>query len=168
MIERNRVLTRGAGWGLLLVLLAVPACGLSDVGEVCLTYACINGAVLSGTVQAPAETRQLRVKYCSEQACVEGPVDIESLTTAEACIADGPGSWGDSVCFKRSADGALEVRAQLTRLDDGTLPADGERYTLEIVDEDSGAVLLDEAREADYVTTRRDNCHWCWSAEMSL
>jgi len=28
--------------------------------------------------------------------------------------------------------------------------------------------LVDEVREADYVTTRRDNCHWCWEAEMSL
>ncbi len=165
--HRHRVLTGGVSCGLLLALLALPACG-TILEETCLDYACGNGAVLKGTVEVPAETTHLRVKYCSEQDCVQGPVDLGSLMTNTACLGDGPGSGGDAVCFTRSSEGAFEVRAQLTRPDDGTLPADGERYTLEISDEDSSAVLVDEAREADYVTTRRDNCHWCWSAEMSL
>jgi hypothetical protein len=156
---------RLAVWGALLVPGASACTGSDGQGETCAAYACVNAAVLSGTVPAPTEAAQLRVKYCSEQACVDGVVE---LGAAGACTGEPLPTWGDSVCFTRSTDGTLQVQAQLTRQDDQSLPPDGERYTLEIVDVASGETLLDETREADYETTRRDNCHWCWSAEMSL
>lgn len=169
--QRNRVLMRVALGGILLSLVGAPACaggGSEGAGEICATYACINAAVLSGTVAVPAETTQLRVKYCSEESCVDGVVQLGAAGAAGACTDEPLPAWGDSVCFTRSTDGAVQVQAQLTRLDDESLPPDGERYTLEIVDVDSGETLLDETREADYETTRRDSCHWCWRADMSL
>jgi hypothetical protein len=169
--RRSRVLTRGARTCLWLVLLGVPGCVSSEdagAGEVCATYACINAAVLSGVVEVPTETTQLRVKYCSEQGCVDGTVDIAGLGSSAACTGEALPAWGDSVCFTRSMDGAVQVQAQLTRQDDQSLPPDGESYTLEIFDAESGESLLEETRAADYETTRRDNCHWCWRAELSL
>ena len=167
--RRSRVLMRVAVGGLLLALGGVPACaGSEDEGEVCPAYACINAVVLSGTLTVPAETTQLHVEYCSEQACVDGVVQVEALGANAVCTGESLPNWDDSVCFTRLTDGSLQVQAQLTRQDDQSLPPDGESYTLEIVDVDSGQTLLDETREADYETTQRDSCHWCWRADMSL
>lgn len=160
----SRVLTRGTAWGALLLLVGEPGCA---EGGGCLDYMCWSGANMSGVLEAPKETKRVGAKLCSEQKCFEGDVDIDAQEMT--CASDS--SSGDSICFKRSSDAALEVEAWLSTADTGTMPAippDGERYTLLIVDRDSGEVLVDETREADYETTRRDNCHWCWSADMSL
>lgn len=161
--------TKLGGLGMVASLLVaiVPACSM--VGEeVCLTYACVNQASLTGEVGLPEGTRDVTVKYCSAAECVEGTLDVSDVGTEKKCTGPAAARFSSDVCFTRDASGVLRVEAVLGGEDDMTLPADGERYTLTIVDEASRETLLDETRSADYETTRQDNCHLCWNAEMSL
>jgi len=162
----KRLLTYGACAALGLAVAGIPGCVLEE--HVCPLYACINGARLSGNVAVPEGTSSVQVEYCSPTECVQGTLQLEPAGSPAACTGSGQPQYSDGICVSRSADGTLAVDAFLTRQDDGTLPPDGERYRLSIVDANSGETLVDETREADYETTRRDECHWCWSAEMRL
>lgn len=153
----------------LLLAFGVAAC----VSQVCPLYGCRNAARLTGTVEVPASTARVDAKYCSAKECVEGVIDLHMSADSASCtepgVVTGGHLLGDGVCLTRSSDGSTQILAQLQRpLDDLRLPDNGERYTLVLADHDSGKVLLDEARTADYQTTQRDSCHWCWSADMSL
>jgi hypothetical protein len=162
-----RVWGRGAVAAGAIAALA-PACALLGTESVCLTYACGNQARLEGEVAVAGDTGLVGVKYCSAVECVEGKLDLSQLGSEQSCVEGIGASFGSDVCFTRDGAGKLQVAASLTREDDMKLPPDGERYTLTIVDEASGDTLLQETREADYVTTREDDCHLCWQAEMSL
>jgi hypothetical protein len=150
-----------------LAALALPGCGVTHE-EVCPTYACLNGAQLQGTAKVAETVTMVDAEYCSELGCVDGTVDLAAASAEPVCTQQHAAPYDDAVCFRRSAAGELEVKANLTRAEDGTLPADGERYTLRVVDHDSGEVLIDETRRADYEVTREDTCHVCWSADMAL
>jgi hypothetical protein len=146
----------------------VPACTLTQEDEACATYACVNEARLGGEVTLPEETGGVSVKYCSELDCVEGKLDLSQVGSEPSCVRSDQSLFGSDVCFTRDAAGKVQVKASLQRQDDMMLPPDGESYTLTIVDEASGDTLLEETREADYETTREDNCHTCWHTEMTL
>lgn len=150
--------------GLGSALLAVQGCAPFEE-TVCADYACGNAARLTGDVALPEGTETVTVEYCSEVECVKSRVDVGVMAAGAACDVH---PYDDAVCLEHREDGKLRVKASLRRGDDGTLPPDGEQYTLTIVDEASGTVLVEESRKADYETTQRDACHWCWSSEMTL
>lgn len=158
-----------AGWlGAAVILAAIPSCGAhDDDDESCATYACLNTVKLSGALSLPEGAAHIDAKYCrAEHSCVEGELDLAGLGTEPSCITSG--GFDDDVCISRSARGQLQVEASLYLEDAAELPPDGERYRLLLVDHDSGEVLLDEARVADYEVTRQDSCHLCWDASMRL
>ncbi|HVJ15634.1 MAG TPA: hypothetical protein VM686_09335 [Polyangiaceae bacterium] len=164
---------RMRAWGLVAVVSLVlagggPACTLTQEECACPTYACVNEARLAGELALPEDTGGVSVKYCSEVDCVDGKLDLTQVGTEASCVGQDSPGFGSEVCFTRDAAGQVQVSAGLQRGEDGTLPPDGERYTLTIVDEASGDTLLEETREADYAVTREDCCHVCWSAEMAL
>jgi hypothetical protein len=160
--------TWGLGLGANLVLVGiVSACAVTPEGETCATYACVNQARLIGEVAVPDDAGLVNVKYCSEVDCVEGKLDLSKVGSEPSCLGPNQSIFDSDVCFTRGVAGKLKVEASLQRQDDMTLPPDGERYTLEIIDA-AGDTLFEETREADYETTREDNCHLCWQAEMSL
>jgi hypothetical protein len=163
MIRLNVGLWVAAALGSLLIG-TVPGCNAFEA-ETCLTYACVNEARLRGALVVPEQTGGVTVKYCSKSDCVEGKLDLREVGSERECIGS---ALDRNVCFLRDAAGSVQVDASLGRVDDMTLPPDGERYTLTIVNEASGETLLEETREADYEKTREDNCHLCWQAEMTL
>jgi hypothetical protein len=149
------------------ISLALAGCDVG-MGETCAAYACINNAETVGSFEVPDTVKVVDTEYCSEAGCVEGSVDLSELGAEAACIREYYSPWEDGICFTRADDGTLQLSANLTRNDTGTLPPDGERYTVRVVDHDSGQVLLEQTREADYEVTRQDNCHLCWNAQMTL
>lgn len=168
MTKQRVWLKRYVGTLSMAAALAVAGCDSEADEEACPTYACINDAKLEGRLTVTEAVKVVEAEYCSEAGCVAGTVELEGAETQPACTHDGSEPWGDGICFTRTAPDELELSATLTRTEDGTLPPDGEGYTLRVVDHDSGEVLLDEAREADYEITRQDVCHVCWSADMAL
>jgi hypothetical protein len=152
----------------LIVAAGIVACS-SETAKECLTYLCVNAARLTGDVEQPAETELVDAKFCSDQlGCVEGLVDLRELDSGAACTGRNPEPYAGQVCFSRASGGGLSIDAHLSRPDDGTLPKDGETYRLNVVDHDSGAVLAEAERSADYEVTREDSCHLCWAANMRL
>lgn len=151
-----------------LLVAAIGGCrSLDDGSEECLDYACINAATLKGSVAVAVAPTSVEVRYCGKPGCVEGTLEL-APPGETACTGGASARFEDGVCLTLQQTGRLEIEAKLTRNDDGTVPPDGEVYTLEIVDATSGETLVDEARDADYEVTRRDNCHVCWKAEMEL
>jgi hypothetical protein len=74
-----------------------------------------------------------------------------------------------SVCATRTTSARLELEASLTGGDTGSVPPDGESYTLVVLDHDSERVLVDEERQADYdASSNQDSCHHCWLAQMTF
>lgn len=168
MKERRRSVWSCGVLASLAWMSGVPACSLTHAEETCATYACVNVARLQGEIPEAEDAGGVSVKYCSEVDCVEGNVDLSQVGSEPRCVGAAQERFGSEVCFTRDAAGKLQVDAGLARADDMTLPPDGERYTLTIVDGATGSTLLEESREADYETTREDSCHLCWQAEMSL
>ena len=158
----NRARTRVLGAVAGLVLLFQLACSTS-----CKHYLCVNTATLTGSVEAPDELGSVDVGYCSERTCTTGSMDLSTVNQT-VCSGDSQGSFDDGVCITLTSQGRLEVEAVLREPDNDKLPADGETYTLTIVDRDSGRVLVDVTRAADYKKTREDDCHLCWRAEMTF
>ncbi|HKY37287.1 MAG TPA: hypothetical protein VJN18_15190 [Polyangiaceae bacterium] len=152
----------------LLFVIAISACD-SVTAEECLAYACVNEARLTGEVEQPEGTELVDARFCSDAiGCVEGLVDLRELDSGEVCTGNNPEPYAGRVCFSRASEGGLSIEAALSRTDDGTVPKDGETYTLRVVDHDSEVVLVESQSSADYEITRQDNCHVCWAAEMSL
>ena len=133
----------------------------------CDDYACVNSASMTGEVEISDNVMSVDVEYCSERGCTGGLMDVGKMNQT-TCNDGMPGAFDDGVCIRRTVEGKLEVEAALTRPDNGKLPADGESYSLEIIDHDSGEDLLHVRQEADYVKTRQDECHLCWKAEMTF
>ncbi len=152
-------------WATILVSVSV---GCSDETEEqpCASYACVNAAALSGPVLLSDSVLRVDAKYCRVGGeCVEGAIELEKLAVArQLCTATEIASY---VCLSRDPQGEWEVNARFA-LGDGKPRPDGDEYTLTVVDADSGDVLVDVTRVADYEVTRQDNCHLCWGAEMSL
>jgi hypothetical protein len=134
------------------------------VGLDCQPYLCWGAASLRGELEVPVATERVNAKFCSESRCVEGVVELESADAQHsACVRNEE----DEVCFKRPASDRLEVTAFLREPEGSALPDDGERYTLSVVDADSGQELSRVERFADYDDSS-DQCHHCWVAEMTL
>lgn len=167
-LRETRVWAVAALAGATLLVAASGGCSSLDGGsEECLNYACINAATLKGSVAVADAPTSVEVRYCGTSGCVEGTLEL-APSGETACTGGASARFEDGVCLTLQQTGRLEIEAKLTRNDDGTVPPDGEVYTLELVDAASGETLVDESRDADYEVTRRDNCHVCWKAEMEL
>lgn len=142
------------------------ACTLEQIECACPTYACGNEAKLTGKLAVPKDAGAARVKFCKGADCVGGPIDLSQVGAEPTCVGDGQVGIGD-VCVTRDSAGDFQVEASLVG-QDNDVPPDGELYTLAVMDEESGDVLLEETRAADYVITREDCCHRCWHARMNL
>jgi hypothetical protein len=141
-----------------------------DDAVVCAGYACVNLATLEGEVALPADTEVVKVEYCSEVDCVrtDGEFVLAELTSEPRCAGPVYMTPSEAVCLSLGTGGRVRVTARLPLPEVEELPPYGERYTLTITDVESAETLLEEVREADYMTTREDNCHLCWGAAMSL
>src|SRR5688500_15041405 len=60
------------------------------------------------------------------------------------------GGLSRQCCATWTTSARLDLEASLTGEDTGSVPPDGESYTLLVVDHDSERVLVDEERKADY------------------
>jgi hypothetical protein len=141
---------------------------LSCEAQVCKPYSCSSTASLNGTIEVPDDTSAVDVTFCNKLGCFEGLIDVEQLRETEC--ASGPlADFHASVCATRTASSTLELEASLTGEDTGSVPPDGESYTLKVVDHDSERVLVDEERKADYdALPNQDGCHHCWQTQMTL
>jgi hypothetical protein len=147
---------------------ASSGCSSLDGGtEQCLGYACLNAATLTGSVTVAKPPASVEVRYCGKLGCVDDTLEL-APPGETACTSGNSGRFEDGVCLTLQRTGMLQIEATLTSHDDGSLPPDGEEYSLEIVDAVSGETLVEQSRAADYEVTRRDNCHVCWKAEMAL
>jgi hypothetical protein len=160
VLRRIFVSMKSLGLALGWLLVGLAACGPSDV---CLDYACVNAAKLSGTVTVSAPPTQVDVSFCSQSECHTGSVDL-SQSEAQSCAY-----WdGSSVCIT-AKETALEVTAVWDYRESEAPPPDGTEYHLQLTNHETGDSLLDAKRTTSYAITREDSCHRCFSgAEMSF
>lgn len=163
LAQLNPVPTLPAAW---LIFAAMVSC---EAGEQdCLAYACTSKAYLNGSVEIPDDTSAVDVRFCSTWGCLEGLLDVREVRETE-CASGPVADFHGSVCATRTASGRLELEASLSGEDTGSVPPDGESYTLEVVDHDSGRVLVDEETKANYDTSsNQDSCHRCWLTKMTF
>lgn len=145
---------------LLVLLTAGAACELQN----CPDLYCPTSTRLTGTLQVPETASAIDARYCGDGQCVGGMVALSPGLQTCAREPLEPGGNG-AVCLTWRTAGNVEVRAEIMNRH---VPPDGEPYTLVLVERGSGVVLLNEAREANYETTRPDDCTTCTGASMSL
>jgi hypothetical protein len=168
--RQKRAVSVGAALlvGVSSLVAASSACGSLDGGsDECLDYACLSVATLRGSVAVAKPPASVEVRYCGKRGCVDDTLEL-APPGETACTSGNSGRFEDGVCLTLQQTGMLQIEATLTSHDDGSVPSDGEEYSLEIVDGASGETLVEQSRDAYYEVTRRDNCHVCWKAEMAL
>jgi len=133
--------------------------------SMCDLLGCPAGASLSGSVVVAKEVSVVDFRFCAEDTCNEGSIDVAEGNARMPCA-----SWdltGAQVCLtKTSEPQSFALRAVTFKLR-GYDPHDVS-VQLRLVDHATGAVLLDETRIAKSSIWRHDECHLCWSAEATL
>jgi hypothetical protein len=155
--------TRKLGAALIVVVGLVSGCREGEESHICAGWACDNRVTLTGSVEVSTQPTLVDVSYCSPDDCQSGIVDITRATvTTPAC-----GQWNQSTVCLTATDAGLEVLASWGGGGENPPVAIAE-YHLELVDHQTGEVLLNTTRHTSYEVKQVDDCHRCWHAEMSL
>jgi hypothetical protein len=155
------------------VLLATAASliGCSSDGEPCAPYDCDLVAHLTGKLELDAAVTNLDVELCVAQRCTNGTLEVPLASGAYKT-----GNWlphertaftEHALYLERADDGRVKLSAAF-HFNDASVPRGEAEYTIRLTDHDSGATLLDEAREAVVPAKRVDSCHVCGSTSVEL
>lgn len=142
----------------LMAALTAVACGPES--QPCLAYACNTTVSLSYALPRETPTGEFDVRICHGETCEDSV-----LTLSEAMELPCAGGDGAIVCVDPEG-GGLTFHAAWT-LNEG-VPHE-KTFRLRIVDLADGAILLDEAREAQFEESPwDDHCHDCWMASIEF
>ena len=147
----------------LAVLLATlwPGC----VTHQCTEMGCRDQARVSADL--PAELGALAAELCMNDICKSVEL-AQSPETSEECVTLDAPQWGEA-CLSEAMNG---VRRLTISIDLSQLGArDGDVYTLRVVDEASGELLLDDAKTASYseLSPNGPDCSpTCHSTELTF
>ncbi|MES1172937.1 MAG: hypothetical protein ABUL62_01320 [Myxococcales bacterium] len=136
----------------------------SQQDDVCATYGCVNGALLTGSVALAEGVTLVDVQLCAEGQCHRGALDLRTPDTGEQCLR-----WGfhSHVCLTPSVTPGTAAVDALAEFASDAPPMDVS-FQLVLTDRSTGHQLLDETRTAKHEITRQDSCHRCWQASASL
>jgi hypothetical protein len=144
------------------IWLLSTACAISALGcssDSCTLIGCSSAGLIAGEMSAPSGSVTL-------QACRNGACSKLEAVAAAGCHS----SAQLYVCFAPAASG---VRLDVTLYHDGHAPAlaDGDVYTLDVLEDSSGTSLVDFTGTASYNEYRPngEGCDpVCKSAELAL
>jgi len=151
------------------VLLAFAVLAGGCLSHQCAAYNCRNQVVLTGSVVVPKEMSVVDFRFCAENKCNEGSIDLAEGNAQTACA-----SWdltGSKVCLTNttSEPESFALRAESSPFPEREDPPDVS-VQLRLVDHATGEVLLDETRTAKAQSSANstDDCHECWGATATL
>jgi hypothetical protein len=135
----------------------------------CALYDCLNRVVLTGSVVLPKEVSVVDFRFCAENKCNEGSIDLLDGNARVPCA-----SWdltGSKVCLNKKAGepDSFAVDAESSPFPEREDPPEVS-VQLRLVDHATGEVLLDETRTAKSQSSSNntDDCHECWGATATL
>ena len=127
--------------------LALAACGSN---KLCTLLGCESGVRLEREiVTTPADVAKLTLTICRNGECASGKF-ASSAGGAQACSLSGPLKVTLCSLSQPQKGGAFSLTAQLP----APSPKDGDEYTFKIVNDDTGAALLEVKKNVSYTTTQ--------------
>ncbi len=158
-------------WSAVLLATAVSSIGCSSDGEPCAAYACELGTRLTGELELDPAVTSLDVELCVVQRCSNGTVEVPLASGAHTngnWLPHGRTAFSEHALYlERADDGRVSLSAAF-RFNDASVPRGEAEYTIRLTDRDSGAILLDESREAVVPAKRVDSCHVCGTSSVAL
>src|SRR4051794_23334549 len=146
------------------VLLAFAALA-SGCSRMCAAYECMNRVVLTGNVVLPKEVTVVDFRFCAENMCNEGSIDLAAGKCSSWDLT-GPKVW---LTDSTSEAESLAVDAESSPMPEREDPPDV-RVQLRLVAHATGEVFLDATRTAKAKSSLNstDDCHECWGATATL
>lgn len=160
MLEGMKRLWLGVVGGLLVALQTGCSAGQSEREGPCATYSCDDKVTFTGAISVDHPLELVDATYCIRDSCKLASIDVTGSDFDQCTLG-----FFEDVCLGQ-ANGMLNIQVTWHYGDDALINQVPHR--IELVEHDTGAVLLDETRDATSVIRSQDNCHVCWDAETSL
>jgi hypothetical protein len=141
--------------------------------SVCLSYACANTAVFTGTVTVSSEAEALDLELCrGSDSCRSATLQLAEVRQLDRgggrCSGAGPETV--RLCASRAGDDehVYELQASWNFGGDADMLSKSDQFELRVDEEPSGTRLAEAIKTVDYHVKREDECHLCWGGAQTF
>jgi hypothetical protein len=146
----------------MLFLVATLSGGCSTMS--CEPVGCGSATTLKGSLNFVTAPVIVDMTVCLDHKCQPGSFDLRTLDASTPCLIGGPGA---EICLVAGETNRFELHFRGPLFHNSS--AQPSTITLELVEHESGAVLLDESRTPTFGHYYVGDCHFeCSGTEVIL